>query len=156
MTKRYVFTKKRESIPLIKQGEIINQKAGGIKLEYEIHATNNIRIKIGNRDFYISYWRSSSMKVTFIKLLKMQWDNDHYKLSNNHWNKKDKLYTNLWLILESVRKSLDCYEDVVDITNDVMKLRINTMCDKKEHHQIIKHLDKRDEVFCVPYEQIFY
>ena len=154
--KRYVFTKKRESIPVIKNKKVIDPGAGGIKVEYHVHATDNIRIRIGNRDIYIPYWRYEARPLVFIKLLKDYWDNETSKLSANHWNKKDKIWTNMWVIVRSRLGSFNCYADIVDITKDFKTVRVKTKCTKKEHHQMIKHLDKGETKFRVPYVQIIF
>ncbi|HUT79562.1 MAG TPA: hypothetical protein VMZ29_00045 [Candidatus Bathyarchaeia archaeon] len=154
--KRYTFIKKRESIPITTPIRVLEPKAGGIKLEYEIYATDNIHIRIGNRDIYIPYWKYNSELLVFFKLIKEYWDNNLVQLSKTHWNKKDPIYTKLWVILQSRNGNFNCYEDVVDINKDYKSLRIRTLCTMLEHHQIIKHLEKGNSKFSVPYVQIIF
>jgi len=154
--KRYNFIKTRESVPKIdSQNNIVDDKAGGIKLEYNVYVTDNVHMRIGKRDIYIPTWKYPSKKLVFIKLLKKYWDFEKYKMAKNfHGTPKDK-YTNLWLILQNRKGSTDCYEDVISIRRDLKSLRIKTLCTKQEHHQIIKYLAKRSKRFSIPFTQFF-
>ena len=155
--KRRYFKKLRENAPMISpQGEVIKERAGGIKLEYNVSATDNIRIRIGKRDVYIPYWKYSPIKLVFLRPLKSQWDMKKYKISKNHQGKPKDLFTHLWIILKNPAGHTNCYDDVVDIKKDYESVRIKTLCTKKEHHEMIKHLEKREDRFSVPYEQIFF
>jgi len=154
--KRYIFIKKRESIPVIKQGIVTRQNAGGIKLEYDIHVTDNIHMKIGKRDTYIPYWKYNKQRLVFFKPLKAQWDFAKYPLAKNFQGKKDDLMTNLWLILMSIKGNTDCYDDIINIKKDFKSIRIKTLCTKQTHHEMIKHLNNKEERFPIPLVQIFY
>ena len=154
--KRYIFIKRRESIPIIKNNKITDQKAGGIKVEYDIYSTDNISMRIGKRDIYIPYWKYKPMRLVFIKPLKRQCIAEKCNLAQNFRGKKDTLYTNLWLILKSRSGNLECFEDVIDIKKDYKAFRIKTLCTKREHHEMIKHLNRLENRFSVPQTQIFF
>lgn len=154
--KQYVFIKRRVSIPEIKDNKIINPKAGGIKLEYDVYVTDNIHIRIGKRDIYIPFWKYDPQRYVFLKMFKKYWDQEIHKLPNNYYSKKEQMWLKLWVILKSRYGHFDCYEDVVDIRKDLHKLRIRTLCTKREHHKIIKNLDRGVNKFVVPYVQIIF
>jgi hypothetical protein len=154
--KRYIFTKCRESIPTIVNNKIKDQKAGGIKFEYSVQAADNIHIRIGKRDIYIPYWKYKPMILVFVKPLKSQCIVERCGLASNFKGKKDDLYTNLWLILQSKSHRLECFEDIINIKKDYKAFRIKTICTKKEHHEMIKHLNKSENHFSVPATQIFF
>jgi len=156
--KRYNFTLKRSSKPVINntKEEVTEQKAGGIKLEYDVRVTDNIHMRIGKRDIYIPYWRFNKQTLVFFKPLKAQWDFKSYKLANNFRGTPDNLMTNLWLILKSLKGNTDCYDDIVNIRKDHKSIRVKTLCTKKEHHQLIKHLDKTVTNFSIPYVQLYF
>lgn len=153
--KRYVFIKKRESLPIIEGNKIINPGAGGVKLEYKMYATDNFHMRIGKRDIYIPYWKYRSRKLVFMKLLKEYWDNKMFPLAKNFWPKTGR-FTNLWTILQSRQGNFECYEDIIDIKKDYKSLRIRTQCTKNQHHSLIKNLDKQKEKFSIPYVQIIF
>jgi len=155
--KRYTFVKKRESIPEINsQGKIIKERAGGIKLEYNVYVTDNIHMRIGKRDIYIPFRQYNAIKIVLIKPLKRQWHFKKYKLAKNFQGKKDSLYTNIWFILKNPKGNTDCYEDVVEISEDYREVRIKTLCNKQEHHKMIEYLNKGAQKFSIPFTQIFF
>jgi len=154
--KRYNFKKRRENAPMIKDGNLIKSRAGGIKLEYDVYATDNLRIRIGKQHINIPYWWYRPMRLVFLKPLKDQWLKEKYKISKNHMGPKKGLFTNLWLILRNPEGNTDCYDDIVDVNKDYKDIRIKTMCVKQEHHQMIKYLDKQEERFSIPFVQLFF
>lgn len=156
-TKRYNFIKERENVPILDQEKkVIDPKAGGIKIEYAVYATENIHMRIGKRDIYIPFWKYNKQTLVFLKPLKSMWDQGRYKISKNHQGKPKSVFTNLWVILENKKGSTNCYDDLVEWKKDYQDVRPKTLCIKKEHHPIVKYLDLKKDRFSVPYVQIFY
>ena len=107
---------------------------GGALLRYVV--TEIRYISLFNYNYALFSVNSVKKNVRFFNPLKRDWNRKAYKIDKLHWGKRNRLLTNLWLIVDND------FKDIFSVTTSQLKSFSHCKDD-----ELIKNLKSRKEVF---------